>query len=193
MLSQEYSTAPDEWWTVPLELLFASQTVVECIDRCNCYDNGSITEWHALRTCCWWPSPTIIKWAIPWREERFWYWDLKRWKSDTSDLRKTRNRRWWFCPLAQSCHNCSIICLNVWFSSTVTVSLVVESIGVSAGFTIVLVFIVIDTLTLDLVKYGCSASLPQTNPRKLTRVDVKWTNLLGVSQFYKSITQLLIT
>ena len=66
------------------------------------------------------------------------------------------------CLLAQACHNCAIICHSVRFSSTVTDSLVVESIGVSAGFTIVSVLVVIDALTLDLVKYGCSASLPQT-------------------------------
>ena len=97
------------------------------------------------------------------------------------------------CPLSQACHNYVIICLNIRFSSTMSVSLVVESIRVSAGFTIVSVLVVIEALTLYLVKYECSASLPQSNHRKLTWVDVKWTNLLGVRQFYKSITHLLIT
>ena len=83
----------------------------ECIDWCSYCDSGSIPECHALRTCCWWTGPTIIKWTIPWREKRFWYWDLRRWRSDTSDLKKIRNKHWWFLSivpgLPQLCHNMS--------------------------------------------------------------------------------------
>ena len=66
-------------------------------------------------------------------------------------------------PLAQACNNCAITCLNVQLSLIVADSLVVESIGVSIGSTIVLILVVIDGLPLDLVKYECSASLTQTN------------------------------
>ncbi|KAG5584592.1 hypothetical protein H5410_045026 [Solanum commersonii] len=74
-----------------------------------------------------------------------------------------------FWPLARDCHNYSITCLNVQFSSTVADSLVIESTGVSTGFTTVSVLLTIDALTLDLIKYGCSTSLPQINHQKLTK------------------------
>lgn len=72
--------------------------------------------------------------------------------------------------LTEACHNCVIACLNVLFSSILADYLVVVSIEVSTGITTVSVLVVIDSLTLDLVKSGCLASLPQTNHKNLTIV-----------------------